>query len=177
MTDPTENKVLSSPLEPNHLRCRRLGTGQDILVVSFRANLTVERGSEPTTDMPYWTRDVLQMGDKRLPSRLETNGGNAAILDACRRKIYWTEVDGIVRVNLDGSQRETIVSDPEGCVRAIDSGRGKIYWGGSGGLQRANLDGSQRELLFILMSGGVTHIAIDEGRGKIYWTAGHLRIV
>ena len=85
-------------------------------------------------------------------------------------KIYWTELyeSGIVRANLDGSQRETIVSEPEGCVRAIDASQGKIYWEGRGGIQRANLDGSQRETLFLKTRTG--DIAIDEGGGKIYWT-------
>ena len=97
-------------------------------------------------------------------------------LDVGRGKMYWTDQswDMISRANLDGSQRETLVST--GLTRpvgiALDVDRGKMYWtdrDGATKISRANLDGSQVETLVTGVE--LPHsLALDVGRGKMYWT-------
>ena len=100
-----------------------------------------------------------------------------------RGKIYWTDAGTIQRADLDGQNREVIltVSDdyPEKIILDVDGG--KIYWTDSGPgtqtIQRADLNGENVEHLFDLendvkrnLFGPRTGIALDLDQGKIYWT-------
>ena len=90
-------------------------------------------------------------------------------------KMYWHTVGTIQRANLDGSQRETLVSGLNVLNDiALDVAGSKMYWIQSGSairaaIQRANLDGSQRETL---VSGvfAANSLVLDVARGKMYWT-------
>ena len=61
-------------------------------------------------------------------------------------KLYWTDIRGIHRVDLDGGNMETPVPVPlvSPMGIAVDKKDGKIYWADSktGKIQRANLDGT-----------------------------------
>ena len=89
-------------------------------------------------------------------------------------KMYWTDSKTIQRANLDGSQKETLVSGGKPYDIALDVAGGKMYWTGWNGqsdtIQRANLDGSQRETL--VSSGDALYggIALDVAGGKMYWS-------
>ena len=102
-------------------------------------------------------------------------------LDVDRGKIYWTNARTIQRADLDGQNREEVLTNSDGFLEEItlDVDRGKIYWTNPGTqtIQRADLDGQNREVLFDLEddvkrnhSGPRTSIALDVDRGKIYWT-------
>jgi hypothetical protein len=86
--------------------------------------------------------------------------------------------DRIHSMNLDGSDRETIVTDchlPDGIV--VDAKAGHIYWTNmgvpnldDGSIERADLDGGNRR---VIVPQGVTHtpkqIHLDKDSGKLYW--------
>ena len=116
---------------------------------------------------------------------------DGVVVDVEAGHIYWTSMgvlsrnDGsIVRVDLDGSNRKTIV--PEGATFTpkqlqLDKRHGKLYWCDREGMRvmRANLDGSGIETL---VQNGSTDadrrdltkwcvgIALDLERNQIYWT-------
>ncbi len=129
-------------------------------------------------------RRVILDGLKRIPDGIE--------VDAEAGHIYWTNMgnpsanDGsIERVNLDGTNRKTIV--PAGGTftpkqMKLDKKGGKIYWADREGMRvmRANLDGSGIETLVDTSEGDsrpghdakkwCVGIAVDHGGGKFYWT-------
>jgi hypothetical protein len=105
--------------------------------------------------------------------------------------IYWTNMgvpsanDGsIERVNLDGSNRTTIV--PSGGTYTpkqlhLDAGNRKLYWSDREGMRvmRCNLDGSKVETLVQTGHGGEDRrdatnwcvgVAVDHAGGHLYWT-------
>lgn len=101
----------------------------------------------------------------------------AAVLmagNARAAKMYWTEYGGsICRANLDGSDKEVVVTTefPEGI--ALDIGCGKIYWNTAYSNQRvmrANLDGGNIETL---ISTGLDYankgMALNLLDGEIWW--------
>src|ERR1700752_1207667 len=83
-------------------------------------------------------------------------------------------------MNIDGSDRKTIVSDchlPDGIV--VDTEAGHIYWTNmgipnldDGSIERADIDGKNRR---VIVPQGVTHtpkqIILDKDNGKLYWRA------
>jgi hypothetical protein len=93
-------------------------------------------------------------------------------LDLDEEKIYWTDIGGIRRANLDGSNIENgfIYGLPAAKGIAIDKKAGKIYWTdtSTGEIQRANLDSTGVESLVINLS-RPHGMAIDTDGGKIYW--------
>src|SRR4029079_6714056 len=129
-------------------------------------------------------RRVILDGLNRIPDGIEvdTEAGHS----------YWTNMgnpsanDGsIERVNLDGSNRKTIV--PAGATftpkqMKLDKEGSKIYWSDREGMRvmRSNLDGSEIETLVDSSEGDArpgkdetkwcVGIAVDHDGGKIYWT-------
>ena len=88
-------------------------------------------------------------------------------------RLYWTEFSGrIRRVNLDGTELDTLLSDigsPYGII-VVDN---KVYWAeeiddNSGKIQRANPNGTNVETL-AKVQGLPTGISVDTAAGKIYW--------
>src|SRR6476620_649325 len=87
--------------------------------------------------------------------------------------------DRIHSMNVDGSDRKTIVTDchlPD--VIVVDAKAGHIYWTNmgvpnldDGSIERADLDGGNRR---IIVPQGVTHtpkqLHLDKPRGKLYWS-------
>ena len=90
------------------------------------------------------------------------------------RKLYWSDFTSIQRLNLDGTNLETLLGGLTG-VRglSIDSLAGKLYWteASPARLRRADLDGSNAEDLVtgLFLPNG---IALDVAGGKMYWTDG-----
>src|ERR1700758_1788530 len=86
--------------------------------------------------------------------------------------------DRIHSMNLDGSDRKTIVTEchfPDGIV--VDVEAGHIYWTNmgvpnldDGSIERADLDGRNRK---VIVPKGLTHtpkqIILDKDNGKLYW--------
>jgi hypothetical protein len=129
-------------------------------------------------------RRVVLEGLKRIPDGID--------IDEKAGHIYWTNMgnpkknDGsIERLNLDGTNRETIV--PEGATFTpkqlkLDKQGGKVYWSDREGMRvmRVNFDGSQIETLVDTSEGDsrpgrdetkwCVGIAVDHDGGKIYWT-------
>jgi 3-hydroxyacyl-CoA dehydrogenase len=129
-------------------------------------------------------RHVVLDGLKRIPDGIE--------VDAEAGHIYWTNMgnpkvnDGsIERVNLDGTNRTTIV--PPGATftpkqMKLDKQGKKLYWSDREGMRvmRSNLDGSDIETLVDTSNGDArpgkdetkwcVGIAVDRDAGKFYWT-------
>lgn len=88
--------------------------------------------------------------------------------------MYWTDTVArtISRANIDGTNRQTIISSgltgPRGIT--LDLEDGKIYWTDEGRnvVERSNLNGTGRE---VLVGGlhGPRGIALDKAAGKMYW--------
>src|SRR6201984_1737520 len=95
-------------------------------------------------------------------------------------RLFLLELSGdrIHSMNIDGSDRKTIVTDchlPDGIV--VDAQAGHIYWTNmgvphldDGSIERADLDGGNRR---VIVSQGITHtpkqIHLDKDSGKLYW--------
>jgi hypothetical protein len=95
-------------------------------------------------------------------------------------RLYVLELSGdrIHSMNIDGSDRKTIVTDchlPDGIV--VDAKAGHIYWTNmgvpnldDGSIERADLDGGNRR---VIVPRGNTHtpkqIHLDKENGKLYW--------
>ena len=96
-------------------------------------------------------------------------------LGTAATKMYWTDAgtDLIERSNVDGSDREQLVTSGNDYLRCIDLDLavGKMYWADrtSSSIRRSNLDGSMVE---DLVTGLDTPkgIAVDSAGGKVYWT-------
>ena len=88
-------------------------------------------------------------------------------------RLYWTELSGrIRRVNLDGTNVDTLVSDL-GNPYGIAVADGKVYWAeeidkNSGKIQRANLNGTNIETLATVY-GIPLDISVDTASGQVYW--------
>jgi DNA-binding beta-propeller fold protein YncE len=120
-------------------------------------------------------------------------------LDKKNRKLYWSDREGmrIMRVNLDGSNIETLIDTSEGDARpgkeirkqcvgiALDVEGGKVYWtqkgpenGGDGRIFRANIEipkgqsATNRkdiELLYEALPEPID-LELDLANRTIYWT-------
>jgi hypothetical protein len=103
------------------------------------------------------------------------SGAHAAV-----GRLFVLELSGgrIHSMNLDGSDRKTIVTDcrlPDGI--AVDVGAGHIYWTNmgvpnldDGSIERADLDGNNRRVI-VPPGGTVTpkQLQLDKENGKLYW--------
>ena len=95
-------------------------------------------------------------------------------VEADTDKLYWADIRGIHRVDLDGRNMETPVPvslvSPIGI--AIDEKGGKIYWAdfNTKKIQRANFDGTNIEDIITAKSGHPYYVAVDTRGGKLYWT-------
>lgn len=89
-------------------------------------------------------------------------------------KLYWTDIKGIHRVDLDGGNMKTPVPVPlvSPIGIAVDEKKGKIYWADSRTrkIQRANLDGTNIEDIITAKSSYPYYLAVDTSGGKLYWT-------
>ena len=101
-------------------------------------------------------------------------------LDAQGGKLYFSDLFAIRRVNLDGTNSETVLTGwgtslTKG-IGGITVADGKIYWTehlvwyrASGNIHRANLNGTNIETLATPL-GRPTDIAVDAEGSKLYWT-------
>ena len=160
----------------------------------------------------YWTNMGIPKLDDGSIERADLDGGNRKIivpqgvthtpkqihLDKKNGKLYWSDREGmrVMRVNLDGSQVETLVETGRGDVDRRDETRwcvgitidpkfGKIYWtqkgptkGGLGRLCRANIDipkgespakRSDIEVLFDRLPEPID-LELDLENRVLYWT-------
>jgi hypothetical protein len=160
----------------------------------------------------YWTNMGVPSLDDGSIERADLDGGNRRIivpqgvthtpkqihLDKPNRKLYWSDREGmrVMRVNLDGSQVETLVETGRGdtdrrdqtrwCVGiTIDPKLGKIYWtqkgpdnAGLGRIARANIDipkgegpanRSDIEVLFDQLPEPID-LELDLANRVLYWT-------
>ncbi len=112
----------------------------------------------------------LQATKTGLSSSAKTAVGRLFVLELSGDRIH--------SMNLDGSDRKTIVTDchlPDGIV--VDAKAGHIYWTNmgvpnldDGSIERADLDGGNRR---VIVPQGITHtpkqIHLDEDSSKLYW--------
>ena len=101
-------------------------------------------------------------------------------VDRGLHKVYWIGRKTIQRTNLDGSERETLVSGgPRSFFRdiALDLTNEQMYWSDSGlhKIQRANLDGSDVE--DIISSPTPEGIVLDVSTNTLYWIDSTLKAI
>ena len=119
-----------------------------------------------------------------VPGRIEDFAIHAA-----GRKIYWStrkrdpttdrEVSSLQRANLDGKNRETLITRvPERIENlTLHAAIKKIYWvehdwvTGASSIRRANLDGKNRETVVL----EANSLVLDPTGRKIYWTRSGIR--
>ena len=96
---------------------------------------------------------------------LITNASGGFTLDIEDRKIYFIGSGSAYRVNLDGTNREELLSVRRHIVATFDFNTRKIYWGALDEkiLWQANLDGSNPEGLFAVAGNNISHIAVEVG--------------
>ena len=146
-----------------------------------------DRGWDPTTDREVSSirRANLDGSNQqtpitRVPGRIEDFAIHAA-----GRKIYWstlkwdtnedTEVSSLQRANLDGRNRETLITRVPGHIEnlTLHAAIKKIYWvehdwvTGASSIRRANLDGKSREIVVLEQANS---FALDPTGRKIYWS-------
>lgn len=100
-------------------------------------------------------------------------------IDPGNNKIYWTEITpdrAIKRSNLDGTDKETVLSENVGSLRdiQIDPLNERLYWTENRRIGTVNIDGSEAE---ILVPTGETNplewvwwFEIDPIDQKLYWS-------
>ena len=117
----------------------------------------------------------LQLANLRGPGRLGNQSTHqVTIIDddiaTAEGKVYWTDSNEIWRANLDGTQKESILTTSNPKSLEIDVIRGKIYWmTGGGDMWRANLNGTRIEDLSINAYGLGGHgFTLDTGRNVLY---------
>src|ERR1700751_832738 len=113
----------------------------------------------------------LQAAKTGLSSSAKTAVGRLFVLELSGDRIH--------SMNLDGSDKKTIVTDcrlPDGI--AVDAQAGHIYWTNmgvpnlnDGSIERADPDARNRQ---VIVPQGVTHtpkqIPLDKSNGKLYWS-------
>ena len=115
----------------------------------------------------------------RVPGRI-----GAFVVHAAGKKIYWStlkwdpnsdgEVSSLQRANLDGRNRETLITRVLGGIEylTLHAAIKKIYWiehdwaTGSSIIRRANLNGKNRETVVL----DANSLALDPTGRKIYWS-------
>jgi len=97
-------------------------------------------------------------------------------VDSDRGKLYFAHKAAYIIecVNLDGTGRDTVLTDVYPVGLALDGPGEKIYWtdytNANPRIRRANLDGSDAEDLFNASSGcDLTGIVLDVAAGHLYW--------
>ncbi len=143
--------------------------GNDALVFSPTSTRPTRCQIDLSGGKVYWV--YKEPGNNTLILRADFDGGNeetlvteadAAVnegieqldLDLVNDKMYWTNstADNVKRANLDGTDKETIVTpagnDVWGC--AVDGTEGKVYWteGNPKNVRKADLDGSNAETIW-----------------------------
>ena len=159
--------------------------GKEFARSTFRVVTTGEeflRGASGTCEIPDFPApgETARFKWNQSTQHLELDAVWGATRPA-RGKLYWavrtdTDWGGIQRANLDGSQVETLVRNPEELDDlVVDPTSGKLYWSASAstgtglGIQRANLDGSQVETL-VRNPEELDDLVVDPTSGKLYWT-------
>jgi hypothetical protein len=95
----------------------------------------------------------------------------AAAAPAPAASVYWSDLLGIHRANLDGTDREDLL-DNRAVGLQLDIDAGKMYWtdGLTDTVFRADLDGGNVEPLAVDKSGFLVNIALDVTNERVYWT-------
>ena len=119
--------------------------------------------------------------DQEIKKLSSGSSSNRLEIDTLGRKLYWSDkIDpashsyGIRRSNLDGTESENIVTNPQGTIDgiAIDVVGRKLYWSEHDGVLRADLDGSDAEPVISHQTFPrvLTRLqAVDGSTGKIYY--------
>ena len=133
----------------------------------------------------YWTDSTqgrihsANLNGENITTIIELDGIKDIAVDAADGKLYLSDLYAIRRVNLDGTNNETVLTgwgtyQTKG-IGGIAVADGKIYWTehlvwyrASGKIHRANLNGTNIETLATPL-GTPTDIAVDTVGGKVYW--------
>jgi hypothetical protein len=137
-----------------------------------------------TATRAYWTGNGAITGANIDGSDIQTVlsglptmvGLKDIAVDSDRGKLYFAHKAAYIieRVNLDGTERETVITDAYPVGLALDVSSEKIYWTDytydNPRIRRANFDGTGVEDLFSASSGcDLTGIVLDLAAGHLYW--------
>jgi hypothetical protein len=100
-------------------------------------------------------------------------GGKAIAIDSLHDKLYLVTYSGIERADLDGSNRQTLISSGVASAYgiAVNPPANTMYWIEylvTGGVKQADLDGFFAQLLISQAAGKA--LALDSVHGKLYFT-------
>ena len=153
---------------------------------SFSANVPLSIAVDSNGNKLYWTnsRGKIQQSNlngKSVKALLQNlNSPTAIDLDVAGGKIYWTEPGSIWRANLNGKNKEELITGLQevGSIAIADS---HIYWTEKIGtelnaVKRANLDGTNPEEIISIENVAFKDIAVDSVGKKLYWTDSRGRI-
>ena len=149
------------------------------MLASPRVGIPLDLAIDTVGRKLYWTDSHgrirrANLNGKSIKNLIQNlNSPEAIALDVGGGKIYYAEPDSLWRANLNGRNREELVTDLATLGR-ITIVNGKIYWtekidAKMGAVKRANLDGTNVEEL-ISIQGIPFGIAVDSVGGKLYWT-------
>ena len=149
------------------------------MIASPRAGIPLDLAIDPANRKLYWTDSRgrirrANLNGKSVKNLIQNlNSPEAIALDVGGGKIYYAEPDSLWRANLNGRNREELVTDLATLGR-ITIVNGKIYWtekvnAEMGAIKRANLDGTNVEE-FVSIQGIPFGMAVDSVGGKLYWT-------
>ena len=200
--DAASRKIYYSDWPPSEIRRANLnGTNSQVLITGGEIHhFTLDLPSRKI----YWSDEEWDPNSDRMVSsirRANLDGSNqqtpitsvpgrieAFAIHAAGRKIYWstlkwdaneaneaTEVSSLQRANLDGRNRETLITRVPGRIEnlTLHAAIKKIYWvehdwvTGTSSIRRANLDGKNRETVVLERANS---FALDPTGRKIYWS-------
>ncbi len=162
-----------------------------LLVVAGTHGAYVPRASAAITKLYYTTRDVTVNNEKFTVERVNPDGTSQEILytspatvegthgiaiDSTNDKIYFIDnaqsVEKIIRMNLDGTGLEDIMTGVYAISIAVDVDGGKIYYtdGDDYAVKRANTNGTSVETLYTSATGNPHGVALNLKTGKVYFT-------
>lgn len=145
-------------------------SGPDGLTIDFKAG------------MLYWdTDDGIQRTD--LSSSVQTNvedfvtgqdnDPEGVSIDTANNKLYWVNYDGgLWSINLDGTEKAELLSEPEGGSTLVIGNRLYFdYYNESGDIQlkSTDLDGSNMSTITTGISKVIFGLAYDAENDKLYW--------
>jgi DNA-binding beta-propeller fold protein YncE len=95
-------------------------------------------------------------------------------VDPENKKIYWTETGtnkGISKINMDGTEREHLTSEPSFGYIAIDIGAQVLYWADSGSekIFRASIAKTLTVETIVENQPHAFGVAVEPAIGKVYW--------
>lgn len=164
----------------NYIRRSKLD-GSEVTIITQDYGPISGLAVDPSTELIYFAdrSDNIYRCDydaSNVELLIETGTPEAIALDLFNEKIYWTswttDVGGIYRANLDGTNIDTLITEGLGRPWSItlDVENQKFYWSDQliDKIARADLDGQNQEDILTDIEDAY-EVVIDPSAQKLYW--------